>query len=121
MFSSGVGNDLVSLSSRGAARIAALQKMKHNEKLKLRLSVDGGGCSGFQYKFEMTDCEPEEDDLLFEQDGKVLLVDKVSLDFVRGATVDFTEDLIRRSFEVIENPNAETSCGCGSSFAAKGI
>mmetsp|Transcript_10701 Transcript_10701/g.17496 ORF Transcript_10701/g.17496 Transcript_10701/m.17496 type:complete len:154 (-) Transcript_10701:1332-1793(-) len=113
-----VGDGVV-LTERGAERIRALQKHKGDGELKLRLAVEGGGCSGFSYIFDMTSDAPGEDDVVFTHHGESVVVDSVSLDFVKGSTIDFTEDLIRRSFEVIDNPNAESGCGCGSSFAAK--
>ncbi|GBG27704.1 Iron-sulfur cluster assembly 1-like, mitochondrial [Hondaea fermentalgiana] len=109
----------VLLTKKGAERLLELQKSKNNDKLMLRLAVEGGGCSGFSYVFNVTDEEPNDDDIIFEHHGQKVVVDDVSLDLVRGSKIDFTEDLIRRSFEVVDNPNAETGCGCGSSFAAK--
>lgn len=81
----------------------------------LRLSVEGGGCSGFQYKFDMAEA-PESDDSISETDGVRLLVDPVSLDLLAGSRVDFVESLGGTAFQV-ENPNAAAGCGCGSSFA----
>jgi iron-sulfur cluster insertion protein len=81
----------------------------------LRLSVDGGGCSGFQYQFGLADAA-EGDDLISETDGVRLVVDPVSLDLVAGCTVDYVESLGGAAFRV-ENPNATAGCGCGSSFA----
>lgn len=109
--------------------------------------VEGGGCSGFQYKFELKPDEPQEDDQcvqrrcgpcvrwgprrvspltrarpdcsVFERDGAQVLVDDISLDFIRGATVDYVQELIRSSFAVVNNPNTESACGCGTSFALK--
>ena len=80
----------------------------------LRVAVEGGGCSGFQYEIRLDD--PGEDDLVLEKDGQKVLVEAVSLPFLANATIDFTEELIGARF-VIENPNATSSCGCGSSFA----
>ena len=79
----------------------------------LRLSVDGGGCAGFTYQFELA--EPAEGDTVAETDGATLVVDPVSLDLVRGSAVDFVEDLGGAAFRVT-NPNAASGCGCGSSF-----
>ncbi len=81
----------------------------------LRLSVEGGGCSGFQYRFGLADTR-EDDDIAVEEDGVTLLVDPMSLDLVRGSTVDFVESLGGSAFRV-ENPMAAAGCGCGSSFA----
>jgi iron-sulfur cluster assembly accessory protein len=81
----------------------------------LRVAVDGGGCSGFQYDFRVEEA-PGEDDLVLEKDGVAVLVDSVSLPFLAGATIDFTDELIGSRF-TIENPNATSSCGCGTSFS----
>ncbi|MBV7409955.1 iron-sulfur cluster assembly accessory protein [Maritimibacter sp. DP1N21-5] len=80
----------------------------------LRVAVEGGGCSGFQY--EITLAEPENGDLVLEGAGEKVVIDEVSLPFLTGATIDFTEELIGARF-VIENPNASSSCGCGVSFS----
>ncbi|MBY6089433.1 HesB/IscA family protein [Pseudooceanicola sp. 502str34] len=80
----------------------------------LRVAVEGGGCSGFQY--EITLDAPAEDDLVLEGKGQKVVVDSISLPFLAGATIDFTDELIGARF-VIENPNATSSCGCGTSFA----
>ena len=104
----------VTLSPAAAARISAIAAKQHKPAV-LRLAVDGGGCSGFQYRFELAG-EPEGDDTVSETDGVVLLVDPVSLDLVAGCTVDFVESLGGAAFKV-ENPNAVAGCGCGSSFA----
>ncbi len=80
----------------------------------LRVAVEGGGCSGFQYEIKLD--RAETDDLVIEKDGEKVLVDQVSLPFLAGAIIDFTEELIGARF-TIENPNATSSCGCGTSFA----
>lgn len=82
---------------------------------KLRVSVNGGGCSGFSYEFSF-DTQIQDDDLVIEKDGAVVLVDSVSLPFLAGATLDFVDDLMGQSFRV-NNPNATASCGCGTSFS----
>ena len=87
---------------------------KQSKPAILRLSVEGGGCSGFQYKFDLAD-SAESDDLISETDGVQLLVDPISLDLVSGSVVDFVESLGGAAFRV-ENPNAAAGCGCGSSF-----
>uniref|UniRef100_A0A7S0N086 Core domain-containing protein n=1 Tax=Pyramimonas obovata TaxID=1411642 RepID=A0A7S0N086_9CHLO len=89
-----------------------------SERTKLRVAVDAGGCSGFQYTFELC-TKVSKDDTVFERDGVAIIVDDVSLSFVRGATIDYTEEMIRASFQVVDNPNAESGCGCGASFSAK--
>ena len=89
--------------------------MEQKEGLMLRLSVQGGGCSGFSYKFDFED-KLADDDKIFETDGVKLVVDDMSLEFLDGAEVDYVEELIGSSFKV-KNPNATASCGCGTSFS----
>lgn len=103
------------LSPAAAARVSAIARKQGREKPRLRLSVDGGGCAGLQYKFELAD-QPAPDDIATETDGVALLVDSMSAPFVAGCTVDFVENLGGASFQVI-NPNAASSCGCGTSFS----
>ncbi|MDY7096854.1 MAG: iron-sulfur cluster assembly accessory protein [Pseudomonadota bacterium] len=105
--------EALTLTPAAAKRIAAIAE-KQTKPAILRLSVEGGGCSGFQYKFEMADA-PEGEDSISETDGVKLLVDPVSLDLVGGSVVDFVESLGGAAFRV-ENPNAAAGCGCGSSF-----
>jgi iron-sulfur cluster assembly accessory protein len=104
----------LTLSPSAAARVAAIAA-KQGRPAILRLSVEGGGCSGFQYQFGLADA-PDGDDLIAETDGVRLVVDPVSLDLVAGCVVDFVESLGGAAFRV-ENPNATAGCGCGSSFA----
>jgi iron-sulfur cluster insertion protein len=104
----------ITLTPAAAARVAAIAARQHKPAV-LRLSVEGGGCSGFQYRFGLADA-PEGDDTVAETGGVRLLVDAVSLDLVRGATVDFVESLGGAAFQVV-NPQAESGCGCGSSFS----
>ncbi len=103
----------LTLTQAAASRIGLIAK-KQDKPAVLRLSVEGGGCSGFQYKFELDDA-PEADDAVSETDGVRLVVDPVSLDLVAGCTVDYVESLGGAAFRV-ENPNAAAGCGCGSSF-----
>lgn len=102
------------LSPSAAERVAAIA-IRQGKPAILRLSVEGGGCSGFQYRFELADA-PEGDDLVIERDGVSLVVDPVSLDLVAGSMVDYVESLGGAAFKV-ENPNASAGCGCGSSFS----
>ncbi len=104
----------MTLSPSAAARVAAIAA-KQGKPAILRLSVEGGGCSGFQYKFGLADAA-DGDDLVVETDGVALVVDPVSLDLVAGAEVDYVESLGGAAFRVT-NPNAASGCGCGSSFA----
>lgn len=101
------------LTEAAAARVAAIAQ-KQAKPAILRLSVEGGGCSGFQYKFDLASA-PEGDDTISETGGVRLVVDAVSLDLVAGSTVDFVESLGGAAFRV-ENPQAAAGCGCGSSF-----
>ena len=103
-------------TSAAAAKVRELVREEGNDALKLRVYIQGGGCSGFQYGFEF-DEEQGEDDLAVRTDGVTLLVDPLSLQYLMGAEVDYTESLHGAQF-VIRNPNAKTTCGCGSSFSA---
>lgn len=104
----------VLLTESAARRVAAIAA-RQNKPALLRLSVDGGGCSGFQYKFALADMA-EADDAVAERDGVRLVVDPISLDLVGGAEVDYVESLGGAAFRV-SNPNAASGCGCGSSFS----
>lgn len=104
----------IALTANAAARVAAIAE-KQGKPAILRLSVEGGGCSGFQYRFGLAEAA-EDGDTVAETDGVKLVVDDVSLDLVRGSAVDFVESLGGAAFRV-ENPNAAAGCGCGSSFA----
>lgn len=104
----------ITLSSSAAARVAAIAERQSKPAI-LRLSVEGGGCSGFQYVFALADTVEADDEIAAESDVR-LIVDPVSLDLVRGCVVDFVEGLGGSSFQV-SNPNAAAGCGCGSSFA----
>jgi len=106
--------DSVTVSERAARRIAEILGREPAGTM-LRLSVEGGGCSGFQYKFDM-DREQTRDDLLIRRDQAVILIDQLSLGYLAGSEIDFVDDLIGASFRV-NNPNAKASCGCGTSFA----
>lgn len=103
----------LTLTPAAAKRVAVIAQ-KQTKPAILRLSVEGGGCSGFQYKFEMAE-GPDTDDMISETDGVRLVVDPVSLDLVGGSVVDYVESLGGAAFRV-ENPNAAAGCGCGSSF-----
>lgn len=104
----------IALSPAAAARVAAIAERQHKPAI-LRLSVEGGGCSGFQYRFGLAE-GIEGDDTIAETDGVRLIVDSVSLDLVRGAEVDFVESLGGAAFRVT-NPQAASGCGCGTSFS----
>ena len=104
----------VSISARAAHRIGEILKSEGSGAM-LRISVEGGGCSGFQYKFDVEHTKAE-DDLVIERDNAVVLVDPASAPFLSGSEVDFVDDLIGSSFRV-HNPNATAACGCGTSFS----
>ena len=106
-------SEMLTLTPAAAKRVAWIAARQAKPAI-LRLSVEGGGCSGFQYKFDLAG-ETEADDSVSETDGVRLVVDPVSLDLVSGSTVDFVESLGGAAFKV-ENPNAAAGCGCGSSF-----
>ena len=102
------------LSASAAKRIRALNTQAGTNEM-FRITVNGGGCSGFQYEFKM-DGQLNDDDLTFERDGSILVTDETSLDLIAGSEVDFVDDLMGAYFQV-KNPNATASCGCGTSFS----
>jgi iron-sulfur cluster assembly accessory protein len=104
----------VTISERAARRIARILSAEPGGTA-LRISVSGGGCSGFQYGFDL-DLARGDDDVIVERDGAVVVIDPVSLPFMGGSEIDFVDDLIGQSFQ-INNPNATASCGCGTSFS----
>lgn len=106
----------IDFTAAAAAKVRELIREEGNPALKLRVYIQGGGCSGFQYGFEFDD-QQNEDDLALVTDDVTLVVDPLSLQYLVGAQVDYTESLHGAQF-VIRNPNAKTTCGCGSSFSA---
>src|SRR5262245_3019546 len=104
----------VTVTERAASRIAEILRSEPG-KAMLRVSVEGGGCSGFQYKFDVERAKAE-DDIVIARNDATVLIDPVSLGFLAGSEIDFVDDLIGASFK-INNPNAKASCGCGTSFA----
>jgi iron-sulfur cluster assembly accessory protein len=104
----------VTVTERAARRIGEILRREPAGTM-LRVSVEGGGCSGFQYKFD-TERERADDDVAIEQSGSTVLIDPVSLNYMAGSEIDFVDDLIGSSFKV-NNPKAKASCGCGTSFA----
>lgn len=101
------------VTDRAFARLAEIAELT-GARRSLRVAVDGGGCSGFQYDIKLDDAAAG--DLVIEKDGLSVLIDEISLPFLQNAVIDFTEELIGARF-VIENPNATASCGCGTSFS----
>ena len=104
----------VTVTERAARRIGEILGQEPAGTM-LRVSVEGGGCSGFQYKFD-TERERADDDIVIQQSGATVLIDPVSLNYMAGSEIDFVDDLIGSSFKV-NNPKATASCGCGTSFA----
>ena len=104
----------VTVTERAARKIAAILRSEPQGAM-LRVSVEGGGCSGFQYKFDV-ERDKADDDLVLERDSAVVLIDPVSVGFLAGSEIDFVDDLIGSAFK-INNPNAKSGCGCGTSFS----
>ena len=104
----------VTVTPRALRRVAEIVKAEPQPRL-LRVSVEGGGCSGFQYRFDLV-ATPESDDVVISGEGATIAVDRLSLDYMSGAEIDFVDDLIGQSFKV-RNPQATAGCGCGTSFA----
>jgi iron-sulfur cluster assembly accessory protein len=104
----------VKLTDNAVRRIARILGAEP-DGTALRVSVEGGGCSGFQYKYDLTRESPAEDDIVLARDGARVLIDTVSLQYMGGSEIDFVDDLMGQSFQ-IRNPIASASCGCGTSF-----
>ena len=122
--SSAVLDETLIVTKACAEKIKSLKTAVGKDDMKLRVLVDAGGCSGFQYVFNMEDPNEasdvaSEDDLVFARDGAEVVVDQGSFEFIKGATVDFEQEMIRSAFAVVNNPQSESACGCGSSFALK--
>ncbi|XP_022125424.1 iron-sulfur assembly protein IscA-like 2, mitochondrial [Pieris rapae] len=107
-------NDGVLLSETCVKRLKELC----TDKIFLRLCVESGGCSGFQYKFHLDD-QLSNEDKIFEKEGVKLVIDETSLDYIKGSTIDYHTELIRSAFRVVQNPNADIGCSCGASFSIK--
>ncbi|MBX3596175.1 MAG: iron-sulfur cluster insertion protein ErpA [Rhizobiaceae bacterium] len=110
----GANANTVEVTESAAKRIARIVSSEPG-KIALRVSVEGGGCSGFSYKFDLVDAR-NEDDIAIERDGATVLIDDLSLMYMNGSVIDFVDDLMGQSFQ-IKNPNAVASCGCGTSFS----
>ncbi len=106
---------LVRLSESAAKRIVVLRDQEGDASLMLRVAVEGGGCSGFTYKFSL-EADKQDDDTLVERDGAAVLIDAMTLPFMAGSEIDYIEELMGAYFS-IKNPNATASCGCGTSFS----
>ena len=105
----------VTLSDRAAKRVARILSKEPNGTV-LRISVAGGGCSGFQYEYNLVQETAADDDLVLQKGDATVLIDSMSLEFMSGSEIDYVDDLIGQAFQ-IKNPNAVASCGCGTSFA----
>eukprot|EP01039_Chlorochromonas_danica_P002187 gene2186-2387_t len=112
-------NEILIVTNSCLKRIRHLQDKSQKPDLYLRLAVEGGGCSGFQYTFKTDDASLSPDDKVFGKDDAKVVVDSASFDLVKGSTVDYVQEMIRSSFAVVNNPQSESACGCGSSFAVK--
>lgn len=111
---------MLTLTTQATDKLKSILSEENNPNTKLRVFVQGGGCSGMQYGFTLDDTANLEDDFDLEIDGVHVLVDSASGTYLAGATIDYREDINGSSF-VINNPNAQTTCGCGSSFAPQGF
>ena len=106
---------MIEITESALAKISDILAEENNPNVKLRTFVQGGGCSGFSYGFTL-DEEQNEDDFVIEKSGTSILIDSMSMQYMQGATIDYKEELMGSSF-TINNPNATTTCGCGSSFS----
>ncbi|MHA1598253.1 MAG: iron-sulfur cluster insertion protein ErpA [Alphaproteobacteria bacterium] len=108
-------SDTLTISDNAAKRISALIAAEDAPGMRLRVSVSGGGCSGFQYGFDLDD-NKNDDDLIFEKNGVEVVTDEMSIGFLKGSELDYVEEMIG-SYFAMKNPNASSTCGCGSSFS----
>lgn len=106
---------MVTITSAAAKKIKTILK-EEDPSLKLRVFVEGGGCTGFQYGFSVEELPPAEDDFTFDKDGVEVVIDSISMQYLTEAEIDYTESLMGSNF-TIRNPNVTATCGCGSSFA----
>jgi iron-sulfur cluster insertion protein len=109
-------DSMITITDSAVTKIKEILAEEQDPNLKVRMFVQGGGCSGFQYGFTLDDQGAQEDDFVIEKDGVEILVDAMSSQYVQGAEVDWTESVTGSQF-AIRNPNAQTTCGCGSSFS----
>ena len=105
---------MITVTEQAVAKIQDILAEENNPNMKLRVFVQGGGCSGFQYGFTLDEV-PNEDDFIIEKSGLKILVDSMSMHYLQGASIDYIEEVMSSQF-VIKNPNAQSTCGCGSSF-----
>lgn len=107
----------MTMTQSAAKRLTFLREKEKNPQLMLRVTVLGGGCSGFQYELDLTD-QKQADDVFFDHNGAILVTDSTSIQFLNGAEVDYVSDMMKSAFK-IRNPNAASGCGCGVSFSVK--
>lgn len=107
------------VATGASQRLTQLQESRGSREWKLRVWVDDGGCSGYSYHYELIDTAPTSDDMVFERDGASVVVDKMSMPLLAGSTVDLEVSLMKQGFSIVNNPNAEKGCGCGTSFAVR--
>lgn len=105
----------ITLTDNFVKQLKILREQENSPELMLRILVNGGGCQGFEYVFK-SETVKNDDDIVFEKDGAAVVIDEISLPYIKGAEVDYTDDLIGACFK-INNPNATSSCGCGTSFS----
>ncbi|KAL7268793.1 [4Fe-4S] proteins maturation [Rhizina undulata] len=110
---------LIEISPRAANRLLEIQKKDSNPALALRITVESGGCHGFQYLMSLSDKFDAEEDTMFDVDGAKVVLDETSLELLKGSRVDYTMELIGSQFKIVDNPHATSSCGCGTSFDIK--
>jgi len=110
----------IEIAPRAAKRLREIQEKDKNPSLALRITVESGGCHGFQYLMSLSDKFDAEDDIIFDESGAKVVMDEPSLELLKGSKVDYTMELIGSQFKIVDNPLATSSCGCGTSFDIKG-
>ncbi|KAL0635994.1 [4Fe-4S] proteins maturation [Maublancomyces gigas] len=114
------GNEMtIEVTPRAAKRLQEIQAKDANPNLALRITVESGGCHGFQYMMSLSDKVDTEEDTVFVEDGARVVMDEPSLELLKGSKIDYTQELIGSQFKIVDNPKATSSCGCGTSFDIK--
>ncbi|TGZ84679.1 hypothetical protein EX30DRAFT_5660 [Ascodesmis nigricans] len=109
------------ITPRAVSRLKTLQEQDANPKLALRVTVESGGCHGFQYNMSLSEKVDPEEDIVFDEEGALVVMDGPSLELLKGSKIDYTMELIGSMFKIVDNPEATSSCGCGTSFDIKGL